>query len=201
MARLSLEEERDTLSAQCVRSRTKVVELQGLYQNAKEGGVLCTENGDDWYDILIWGWGGALELHVHVFIVPLIIVHSCTGLYLHIHVCVHVCLHVRLHVQCNVHEHCVYRVGEDCCESRSPKQKPNGIYVHVELYAYMYMYMYMYQCLKKKKTFIYFFSCLGKLKAAVLCMLDIYVHMYTSFCTCPHCTCTYTCTCIFNTAQ
>ena len=39
LARLSLEEERDTLSAQCVRSRAKVVELQGLYQNAKEGGV------------------------------------------------------------------------------------------------------------------------------------------------------------------
>ena len=39
--RLSLEEERDTLSAQCVRSRTKVIELQGLFQNAKEGTVEC----------------------------------------------------------------------------------------------------------------------------------------------------------------
>eukprot|EP00731_Ephydatia_muelleri_P008389 Em0004g727a len=33
---LSLEEERDTLYAQCARGRTKIMELQGLFQNAKE---------------------------------------------------------------------------------------------------------------------------------------------------------------------
>ena len=43
LVRLSLEEERDTLYAQCVRGRTKIMELQALFHNAKEGSSFtCT---------------------------------------------------------------------------------------------------------------------------------------------------------------
>ena len=54
LVRLSLEEERDTLYAQCARGRTKIMELQGLFQNAKEGE--CT--------VLYI----QVHVHVHVFL-------------------------------------------------------------------------------------------------------------------------------------